>query len=96
VLCFFSPRDDRFSLPAASGSNVIHDMRFRAGNVQSVEGAIRIGFVFDLEQREIVHRVIDYDTRPEINGLAGNLYPNFLGTLYNVMVGNVMVGDDVT
>jgi hypothetical protein len=38
---------ERRSILFASGSNVIHDMRFRAGNVRSVEGAIRIGFVFE-------------------------------------------------
>jgi hypothetical protein len=42
----------------------------------------------DLEQREIVHRVVNDNACPEINRLAGNLYPNFLGILYDVVIGN--------
>jgi hypothetical protein len=64
-------------------------MRFGARDLQSIENSVRV--IFDPEQREIVYRVVDYDVRSEVDRFARNLYPNFLGILYHMMI-----GDDVT
>jgi hypothetical protein len=64
-------------------------MPFLGRNAQNVETAVRIEFFLVLGLCEIVHRVIDYDARSEILfcQFCQGHYPDFLGTLYNVMIG---------